>query len=196
MPKKIKKQPKTVKLLLNESVKALGRVGDVVEVSPGYARNYLVPHHIAVQPTPTNLERVEEKRQEVLRQEAELREQRAAMLSKMEGLEIALERRANEMGHLFGSVTASDVAAELRNHEYAIDAEDVNLLGRIDEVGRYDVEIRFADDLKNSIRVYVAPDPDSKAAMEEYEAEKKAREEAEKEAEERAAAAAAEAAEG
>lgn len=194
MPKKIKKQPKYVKLLLNESVKALGRVGDVVEVTPGYARNYLVPHGIAVQPTKSNLERVEEKRQEVLREEAALREQRKAMLDKMQDLEIALERRANEMGHLFGSVTASDVAAELRNHQYDIEAEDVNLLGRIDEIGRYEVEIRFDDDLKETIRVYVAPDPDSKSAMDEYAAERKAREEADREVAARAAEAAKQAA--
>ena len=65
----------TVKLLLKESIKHLGRVGDVVEVSAGYARNYLLPQDLALQPTPGNIKKVEEKRKEIERMERERREQ-------------------------------------------------------------------------------------------------------------------------
>src|SRR5678809_691299 len=60
----------TVKLLLKESIKNVGRVGDIVEVSPGYARNYLLPRDLAVQPTPNNVKKVEERRKEIERQVA------------------------------------------------------------------------------------------------------------------------------
>ena len=63
----------TIKLLLKESVKHLGKVGDLVDVSPGYARNYLMPKDLAMQPTPANIKRVEERRKEVERQERERR---------------------------------------------------------------------------------------------------------------------------
>src|SRR3954468_9629351 len=96
----------SVKLLLKESIKNVGRVGDVVEVSPGYARNYLLPKGLAVEPTPNNVKKIEARRKEVERQERELREQQAALIKQMEGVEVTLERRANEQGHLFGSVTA------------------------------------------------------------------------------------------
>ena len=177
--RKPKKTPRTVKLLLNESVRALGRVGDVVEVSPGYARNQLIPHHLAVRPTPANMARIEEKRKEVLRQEAERREQQAALLKRLEGHEVGVERRANETGHLFGSVTASDVAAELQAEGYDVGADQVALSNRIDEVGTYDVEIIFADDLRGPIKVNVNPDAESKAGIDEYQAEQKARRDAE-----------------
>jgi large subunit ribosomal protein L9 len=181
--RKPKKTPKTVKLLLNESVRALGRVGDVVTVSPGYARNLLIPHHLAVKPTPSNLARVEEKRKEVLRQEALKREEQAALLKKLEGFEVSVERRANETGHLFGSVTASDIATELQAKGHEIAAEEVALANRIDEVGDYEVEIIFADDLRGPITLHVQPDAESKAGIDEYQAEQKARREAEEAAE-------------
>src|SRR5277367_1881019 len=102
-----------VKLLLKESVKNVGKVGDLVEVSPGYARNFLLPKDLAVQPTPSNVKKVEERRKEVERLEREKRDQQAALIKQLEGIEVTLERRANEQGHLFGSVTATDIAKSL-----------------------------------------------------------------------------------
>src|SRR5215217_9688513 len=104
-----------VKLLLKESIKNVGRVGDVVEVSPGYARNYLLPHDLAVQPTPNNIKKIELRRKEIEKQERELREQQAALLKQLEGVEVTLERKANEQGHLFGGVSATDIAKALQS---------------------------------------------------------------------------------
>ena len=129
----------TVKLLLKESIKNVGKVGDVVEVSPGYARNYLLPKDLAVQPTAGNIKKVEERRKEIERQEREKREQQAALIKQLEGVEVTLERRANEQGHLFGSVSATDIAKALQAQGFNIEAGD--------------------------IKVWVAPDADSKAAM-------------------------------
>src|ERR687896_306144 len=106
--------PKNVKLLLKESIKNVGRVGDVVEVSPGYARNYLLPQDLAVEPTANNVKKIEARRKEIERQERERREQQEAMIKQLEGVEVTLERRANEQGNLFGSVTATDVAKALQ----------------------------------------------------------------------------------
>src|SRR5690606_5359202 len=100
----------TVKLLLRESIRNVGKVGDVVEVSPGFARNYLLPKNLAVEPTPGNIKKVEERRKEIERLERERREQQEALIRQLEGVEVTLERRANEQGHLFGSVTATDIA--------------------------------------------------------------------------------------
>src|SRR4051795_8428034 len=97
----------TVKLLLKESIKHVGRVGDIVEVSPGYARNYLLPKDLAVEPTPNNVKKVEARRKEIEKQERDRREQQAAMINQLSKVEVHLERRANEQSHLFGSVTAT-----------------------------------------------------------------------------------------
>src|SRR5918997_1512438 len=116
----------TVKLLLKESIKNVGRVGDVVEVSAGYARNFLLPKDLAVQPTPGNIKKVEERRKEIERQEREKRDQQAALIKQLEGVEVTLERRANEQGHLFGSVSATDIARALQAQGYNVEAGDIN----------------------------------------------------------------------
>src|SRR6185295_19229745 len=103
-----------VKLLLKESIKNVGKVGDVVEVSPGYARNYLLPKDLAVEPTPNNVKKIEARRKEIERIERERRDQQAALIKQLEGVEVTLERRANEQGHLFGSVSATDIARQLQ----------------------------------------------------------------------------------
>jgi large subunit ribosomal protein L9 len=158
----------SVKLLLKESIKNVGRVGDIVEVSPGYARNYLLPRDLAVQPTPNNVKKVEERRKEIERQERERREQQERMIKQLEGIEVHLERRANEQGHLFGSVTATDVAKGLQAQNFNVEPEDVNLPGKLDQVRDYTVTIKFAEDLKAEIKVWVHADAESKAAMEAY----------------------------
>ncbi len=154
-----------IKLLLKESVKNVGRVGDLVEVSPGYARNFLIPKDLAVHPTPNNVKKVEERRKEVERQERERREQQAAIVKQLEGVEVTLERRANEQGGLFGSVTATDIAKALQAQGFNIEASDVNLPGKLDKIDTYQVQIKFAEDLKTDVKVWVAPDAESKAAM-------------------------------
>lgn len=154
-----------IKLLLNESVKHLGRVGDVVKVSPGYARNYLIPKGLAIEPTPANLKRVEARRQEIERIERERREQQQALIKQLEGIEVALERRANEQGNLFGSVSATDISKSLQEQGFNIRPDDINLPGKLDRIDSYLVEIRFAEDLLTQIKVWVAPDADSKAAI-------------------------------
>lgn len=156
----------SVKLLLKESIKNVGRVGDVVEVSAGYARNYLLPRDLAVNPTPTNIKKIEARRKEIERQERERREQQAAMIKQLAEVEVQLERRANEQGHLFGSVTATDVAKALVAQGFNVQPDDINLPGKLDQVKDYTVEVRFAEDLKTDIKVWVHADPESRAAIE------------------------------
>jgi len=154
-----------VKLLLQESIKNVGRVGDVVEVSPGYARNYLLPKGLAVEPTKSNLKKVEARRQEIEKQERERREQQERLLKKLEGKDVTLERKANDQGHLYGAVSATDIARQLQADGFNVEAEDVLLPGKLDQINTYTVKIRFAEDLETDLKVYVAPDAESKAAI-------------------------------
>src|SRR5215218_4132242 len=151
-----------VKLLLQESIKNVGRVGDVVDVSAGYARNYLLPQGLAVEPTKSNLKKVEARRQEIEKQE---REQRERLLKKLEGKDVTLERKANDQGHLYGAVSATDIAKQLQADGYNVEAEDVLLPGKLDAINTYTVKVRFAEDLETDLKVYVAPDAESKAAI-------------------------------
>jgi large subunit ribosomal protein L9 len=159
---------RTVKLLLKESIKNVGRVGDIVDVSPGYARNYLLPRELAVQPTPGNVKKVEERRKEIEKQERDRREQQAALIQRLSGVEVTLERRANEQGHLYGAVSATEIAKALQAQGFNIEPGDVNLPGRLDRIDTYQVTIKFAEDLTTDVKVWVAPDAESKAAIDAF----------------------------
>ena len=159
---------KNVKLLLKESIRSVGRVGDIVDVSAGYARNYLIPHDLAVEPTPNNVKKVEERKKEIEKIERERREQQAALIGRLAGVEVMLERRANEQGHLYGAVSATEVAKGLQAQGFNVEPEDVNLPGKLDKIDTYEVTIRLAEDLQTQVKVWVNPDPDSKAAIDAY----------------------------
>ena len=159
---------RTVKLLLKESIKNVGRVGDIVDVSPGYARNYLLPRDLAVQPTPGTVKKVEERRKEIEKQERDRRDQQAALIQRLSGVEVTLERRANEQGHLYGAVSATEIAKALQAQGYNIQPDDVNLPGRLDRIDTYQVTIKFAEDLTTDVKVWVAPDAESKASIDAF----------------------------
>jgi large subunit ribosomal protein L9 len=165
----------TMKLLLKESVKHVGRVGDVVEVSAGFARNYLLPNDLAVHPTAGNVRKIEERRKEIERLEREKREEQGRIIAKLKDVEVQLERKANEQGHLFGSVGATDIAKALQGMGYEVHADDINLPGKLDMVKDYRVAVKFAEDLQTEIKVWVHADAESKAAMETYAREKAAK---------------------
>lgn len=156
----------TVKLLLKESIKNVGKVGDVVEVSPGYARNYLLPHDMAVEPTPGNIKKIEARRQEIEKQERDRREQQAAVIKQLAAVEVHMERRANEQGHLFGSVSATEIAKNLQGQGFNVQPDDVLLPGKLDRIADYVVTVKFAEDLSTELKVWVHADADSKASME------------------------------
>ena len=162
------------KLLLSESIRNLGKVGDVVEVSPGYARNYLLPKGLAVQPTPGNIKKIEVRRKEIERLEAEKKAAQAKIIANLASVELTLERRANESGTLFGSVSATDIAKALNAIGHQVTAEDVLLPGKLDHIEKYTVVVKFAEDLQTEIKVWVAPDAESKAAIDAAEKDRKA----------------------
>jgi large subunit ribosomal protein L9 len=88
------------------------------------------------------------------------------LIGRLSGVELTLERRANEQGNLFGSVTATDISKALKAVGHDVNPDDVNLAGKLDRIDVYSVQVKFADDLMTDIKVYVAPDPESKAAIE------------------------------
>ena len=90
-----------------------------------------------------------------------------ALIKQLEGVEVTLERKANERGHLFGSVSATDIAKALQGQGFNINPDDVNLPGKLDRIEKYTVTIRFAEDLSSDVKVWVAPDKESKTLIDE-----------------------------
>ena len=144
-----------MKVLLCEDVKNLGWLGDIVEVNTGYARNYLIPQGLARPATEGNirvLAKEKAKRAENRVRERKRLEEAAAAV---EGAEAVLAAKANEQGVLFGSVGASDIAANLREQGFAVADEFVELEENIKHVGSSQVVLKFANDLAATVTVVV-----------------------------------------
>jgi large subunit ribosomal protein L9 len=146
---------RSVKVLLLADNDHLGEVGEVVEVRPGFARNYLFPSGIACPVTDEALHRVERAREQAKKARVE-RARKVADLAKMlEGLSVTLEERASEEGHLFGSVGTPAIAAALADKGLAIEERAIELESPIKELGIYNVGIRLDAESRVEIRVWV-----------------------------------------
>lgn len=145
-----------MKVILQSSVKGLGEPGDVVKVADGYGRNYLIPQGLAIEATTANLKRIEETRQKAQRQAEQVLQQARADAAKVEGVELALPVKAGEEGRLFGSVTASDIAAALKKATGVnVDKRRMELKEPIKSLGEYDVPVKFHPQVAATIKVKV-----------------------------------------
>ena len=149
---------KNIKLLLTENVDNLGIVGDVVEVKPGYARNYLLPQGLAAPPTEGNIAAVQERRAEVERQMREQRAERERLIQQLENVELTLKRSANDQGVLFGSVSQHDIAVALQEEGFNIQEREVRIGTQIKQLDTYTIPIQFDADLKTEIKLWVVSD--------------------------------------
>ena len=157
-----------MKLLLVEDVESLGWLGDIVEVKAGYARNYLVPQGLAVVPTQASIDSLaDEKARRAESRKLEL-EQKEQLVASMEGAEVLLASKANELGHLFGSVAERDIAENLRQQGFSVQDAMVRMPdGHIKDLGTHDITLRITPDLKAVVRVVVVSQDETVDALEE-----------------------------
>jgi len=145
-----------MQLVLTENVANLGQQGDVVEVKPGYGRNYLVPRGMATVPTAHNLRLLERYKVRVKQAvDARIADLKAlsAQLANMAG--ITIEANANEEGHLYGSVSAADIAKGLVAKGMPVDPEMVKLEGAIKETGVFAVKVNLGHEIETEVKVAI-----------------------------------------
>jgi len=146
-----------VELLLIHSVENLGKQGQVVEVRPGHAYNYLIPQGLATIATEHHKRMVDKhkvKLQQIeMARQADLR-RLAAEVAKQS---ITIEANATEDGHLYGSVGAADIVAALKNNEISLSTDQIKLEGPLKELGLYTVKVRFSSDVEGELKVWVVP---------------------------------------
>ena len=144
-----------MEVILRQAVESLGKPGDVVKVSNGYARNYLLPHGVAFEATPGNLKRIQQERERLEAAENERREAAQALATKLEQVQLTFSARVGDEGKLFGSVTSADVAQQLESQGFHIEKRQIDLHEPIKALGVYRIPIRLHADVKPEIRVWV-----------------------------------------
>ena len=144
-----------MKIILLQTHENLGNVGDVVNVKPGYARNYLFPNRIASAATKQNIKSLEAfiKVQEI--KEAKNRTNLEALSKKLNTLTLKFDVQVGEDEKLFGSVTSQMISEELSKKGYTIDKKEINLEEPIKSLGNYKIEIDLEYDLETKIKIKV-----------------------------------------
>ena len=146
-----------MKVLLRQDVPNLGVIGNIVEVSAGYARNYLLPQHVAITPTPANLKRVEEEKVQRDLAAKQRLETLKALAAKIAGTSVTIKAKANELGHLFGSVNVEHIVEAMATEGYKIAPDQVALAAPIRTLDKFRVPIRLAEGIEAEIDVWVVP---------------------------------------
>lgn len=160
-PTRAKRLPKGphggIELLLIQGVEHVGAQGEVVEVKPGYALNYLIPEGLATIATDHHKRMVEKHKAKLhqieLQRQADLRKQ-AAEISKQS---VTIEAKATEEGHLYGSVGAPEIVDALKKSNISVSIDQIKLEGVLKELGLYTVKIRFSSEVEGEVKVWVVP---------------------------------------
>ena len=145
-----------MEIILLERVEKLGQMGDVVSVKPGYARNFLLPQGKALRANKGNLDKFETEKSQREADNLARRSDAETESGKMDGLAVSMVRAASEMGQLFGSVTARDIADAVTDAGFTINRTQVIMEKSIKTLGLHDTRVRLHPEVTVTVKVNVA----------------------------------------
>jgi len=145
-----------MQIILLERIEKLGQMGDLVNVKPGYARNYLLPQGKALRANKANMKRFESERAQREADNLTQRSEAETEAKKMDGLAVNMVRAASEMGQLFGSVTSRDIAEAVTEAGFTIDRSQVVMDRAIKALGLTETRIRLHPEVSVSVIVNIA----------------------------------------
>ncbi len=144
-----------MKLILRQDVENLGKGGEVVDVKPGYGRNFLLPRGLAVTANPKNVRELEHQKSVAAAKAAKLKASAQAVAKRLAETPVTLKRKVGEQDKLYGSVTALDVAEALAARGLEIDRRSIDLGEPIKTVGDFDVPVKLHSEVVGKVKVTV-----------------------------------------
>jgi large subunit ribosomal protein L9 len=144
-----------MQIILQEDVEKLGNRGELVDVAPGYARNFLLPRKLALEATPGNMKRLERMRATFAKKEATEKADAQKLAEMLAGVSLAFTRKAGENDQLFGSVTAGDISEALAAQGYTIDKRKIVLADPIKIIGDYDIPVKLHREVTTTVKLAV-----------------------------------------
>jgi large subunit ribosomal protein L9 len=145
-----------MQVILREDVEKLGKIGDLVRVADGYARNFLVPEKKAIEATPKNVHAMEHAKKMVSDKLRKMKKSAVADAERLKGLSLLIKAKVGEEGKLFGSVTSMDIAEAARQQGIELDKRRIELAEPFKRLGEYTVAIKLHSDIHVDIKVTVA----------------------------------------
>jgi large subunit ribosomal protein L9 len=153
-----------MEVILKEDVPNLGLRGEVVKVADGYGRNYLLPRKMAMQANAANKAVIEQMKAAAERRSASEKAQAEELLTKLDPVVLSFTRRSGEGGHLFGSVTSADIAADLASQGFEVDRRKIQLGEPLKSLGDFKVAIRLHREVTARVTVKVLAEVEEGAA--------------------------------
>lgn len=144
-----------MKVLLKQDVEKLGRKGDIVNVAPGYGRNYLIPRRLAVEVTPENEKLIAMERQAILKKVEKEKLSAQELIQKLNQVRLVFRRKAGEKDVIFGSVSAGDIKEELDRLGFSIEKKKILLEEPIRRLGNYTIPLKVYQEEKAEIHLEV-----------------------------------------
>jgi len=147
-----------MEVILKEDVNNLGHRGDVVKVADGYGRNFLLPKKLAMEATATNRKQIEDMKASAIRKSAKEKSEAEALVSQLNNVALAFERKVGEHDQLFGSVTSADIAHALEQKGFNIDRRKVHLEEPLKQLGEFHIPVRLHREVTAHVAVTVKAD--------------------------------------
>lgn len=144
-----------MKVILQNDVRDLGSVGDVVNVAAGYARNFLFPRQLAAPATEKRMKELAHFQKLAEKKKVKIETEKKSLVEKINGTTVSFERKAGDEDKLFGSVTNADIAAELVKAGFAVDKRDIVIADPIKVLGQHKAVYHLSADLEAEIKVNV-----------------------------------------
>jgi large subunit ribosomal protein L9 len=144
-----------MKVILKADIERLGKVGEVVTVAAGYARNFLMPRELAFEATEKNLARIEVDKKRYVKVQAKARLEAEALAAKLAALSLTIRQPAGESDKLFGTVTTMDIATALEKEGFSIDRKQISIEEPIKTLGIYTVPVKLAPEVSSAVKVWV-----------------------------------------
>jgi large subunit ribosomal protein L9 len=144
-----------MKVILTKNLDNLGKAGSLVEVKPGYGRNYLLPRQLAVLATAKNMRQLEHEKSGILARASKEKTNMDAMAKKLSAIEVKFTRKVGDQNKLFGSVTSKDVHEQLAAQGYQVERKQIHLPEPLKEIGSHEVEVKLHTEVSAKVKVTI-----------------------------------------
>jgi len=144
-----------MKIILTENIASLGEIGQIVNVAPGYARNYLLPQGLALKATGENVRELEHRKRILAQKRKKVRQEMLSVAEKLNQVKIVLNRKVAEEDKLYGSVNVVDIAKALEEQGFDVDRKSIHLEQPIKQLGDYSVPIQMSSDVSANVKLVI-----------------------------------------
>ena len=147
-----------MKVILKEDVKNLGKMGDIITVAEGHARNFLLPKKLAVEALTENIKALEHQKKMIQEKAKKVKNVSQDLANRISSLTLSIKAKAGEEDKIFGSITSMDIAAALKNEGIDIDKKKISLEEPIKRLGSYAVSIKIHTEISAQLNLSVVPE--------------------------------------